>query len=1038
VELPSYLEEQIRSGKVVLILGAGASLGAIDSKGNKAPKTDELRDVLSDKFLGGRLKNRGLSQVAECAISESSTVAVQEMIRELFEPLEPTEAHKLLPSFRWWGIATTNYERLIEKAYLGAPGRVQDLSPVIENGDRVDEYARDPRNLLLLKLHGCITRTANPDCPLILTVDQYVDHRIGRSRLFDRLTDWGFEHVFVFVGHSLQDPDIRQLLKDLTKEGANRARFYCVVPDADPIEQRALEQQRITVISGTFADFMKALDSAIATPFRSIILAPTASSLPIADRFRDRTALPSKNLAQFLTLDVDYVNSLQPTETVAPKDFYTGYNPGFSAIEQSLDVRRQISDEILTDVFLANESERSGRLELILIKAHAGAGKTVLMRRLAWEASHDYGCICLFLRTNGIINVAALSELVDLCSQRVFLFVDDSADRVREFESLVSQIGAAGRHVTVITAERINEWNVFCQSFSAHVTEVYELRYLTSVEIGGLLTLLEKHDAEGELKSLPASDKRKEFEERAGRQLLVALHEATLGLPFVEIIRNEFDHIWPLEAKQVYLTICVLNRLNVPVRAGIISRVHGIAFEDFKQRMLTPLEHIVQAEFDSVSRDYVYRARHPHIAQIVFDTILVKQEDRFDSYMRCLGALNIDYSTDRIAFRQMTRAKVVIDLFPSHDLGLLLYKSALERAGQNDGTLAHQMALYELNRPEGTLSEAETLMAKAAELRPYDISITHSFAELQLRLSEEARTPLEKEKYLREATSLCREYNRRAKGESYGFSTLAKIGLVRLIDALTSGDAVGIENAIRDVEQALQDGLQASPGDSYLRNAEARLAELIADSGRAIAALQKAFQTNPRVTFIAVRLANLYQRASDPAKATATLEAALAANPNDVKLHYSYAQLLISGSNGNPDSILYHLQRSFVRGDANYDAQLLYGRYLFGAGYIDRAKDVFRDLSEAAVKPEIRFALNYPLEQRFRGEVVRLESTYCFIARDGIGDWIYAYRTNTSETWASLSRNARVTFEIAFSFKGPNAFDLQLDRPAPLIARAHE
>jgi hypothetical protein len=80
MDIPSYLEEQIRSGKVALLLGAGASLGAVDGSGKRAPNMNELRDLLADRFLGGKLKGRGLSQVAELAISESSTVIVQEAI----------------------------------------------------------------------------------------------------------------------------------------------------------------------------------------------------------------------------------------------------------------------------------------------------------------------------------------------------------------------------------------------------------------------------------------------------------------------------------------------------------------------------------------------------------------------------------------------------------------------------------------------------------------------------------------------------------------------------------------------------------------------------------------------------------------------------------------------------------------------------------------------------------------------------------------------------------------------------------------------
>jgi hypothetical protein len=192
--------------------------------------------------------------------------------------------------------------------------------------------------------------------------------------------DWGYEHVFVFIGHSLQDPDIRQLIKDLTNNATARARFFCVVPDADPIEQRALEQQRITVLSASFDDFMKALDTQIPSPFRRITVSAPESTLPIALRFAKKASVPSKALTQFLMIDADYVTTLVATDTVSPVDFYKGFNPGFSAVEQALDLRRKIGDEILTDVFLAGETEHADRAELVLIKAHAGAGKTVLLR----------------------------------------------------------------------------------------------------------------------------------------------------------------------------------------------------------------------------------------------------------------------------------------------------------------------------------------------------------------------------------------------------------------------------------------------------------------------------------------------------------------------------------------------------------------------------------------------------------------------------------------------------------------------------------
>lgn len=1029
IEIPSYLEEQIKAGRAVLILGAGASLGAVDGSSRPAPRTDQLRDLIADNYLGGKLKNRSLSQVAEYAISESNLLEVQDFIRLRFEGLNTTEAHRLLPEFRWWGLATTNYDRLIEQAYAHCNTPAQELVPFVENGDRIDEHLRNPLNVILLKLHGCITRTGNPKCPLILTVDQYIDHRAGRSRLFEQLMDWGYEHVFVFIGHSLQDPDIRQLLKDLSTNATARARFFCVVPDADPIEQRALEQHRITVLVGSFDEFMKALDNKIASPFRRVVVAAPDSDLPIASRFRNRQAVPSKTLIQFSTSDVDYVNMLTVSAAVAPADFYKGFNPGFSAIEQQLDVRRKLGDEILSDIFLANETEHSDRAELALIKAHAGAGKSVLLRRLAWDAAHDYNCMCLFMKATGIISSVAIREIIELCQQRLYLFVDDAADRVRELESLFQNIGPAGKLLTVVVAERINEWNVSCRALDPFVTDPYELRYLTSTEIDKLLELLQHHKAEGELRNCSPAEKKVAFEERAGRQLLVALHEATLGPRFRDIIQNEFDNIWPLEAKQIYLTICVLNRLNVPVRAGIISRIHGVPFEDFKKRLFSPLEHIVHAEPDAPTRDYVYRARHPHIAEMVFQTVLTKQEERFDSYIRCLGALNIDYSADRTAFRQMTRARAVLELFPDHQLATAIYKKAEERAGDDDGGLIHQIALYEMNRPNGSLEKCSELLAQAAELRPYDPSIKHSLAELHLRLSEVARTPLEKEKHRREATAISIEYNRKSTTDTYGYVTLAKVGLRSLGDALEAGEPIGIEQSVKAVEKALQDGFRRFPGDSYLREAEARLAEQLEDSQRAVQALEKALQTNPRSGFIAYRLAQLHRKKGEDEQAKRVLETALAANTNDQGLHLAYARLLIDGG-GEKDGIIYHLQRAYTPGDTNYEAQLLYARQLYLNGDIDEAKRLFKHLKSAPTSPDVKRHLYYPLKDEFKGEITRVETTYCFISRDGLGDWIYAYRDNVTVPWTSMVLKKRVVFRMGFSFAGASAFDVRLEATA--------
>jgi hypothetical protein len=159
MDIPDSLMNDVRSGRVVLILGAGASLGATDKNGQPPPLGNKLRDLISDRFLGGKHKNDPLEFVAELTSSEKSIADVQNLIADPSRDLRPALFHKILTTFRWRGIATTNYDRLIEDTYAATSDRIQELIPFLSNSDHVDEKLRSPRHVAYIKLHGCITRT---------------------------------------------------------------------------------------------------------------------------------------------------------------------------------------------------------------------------------------------------------------------------------------------------------------------------------------------------------------------------------------------------------------------------------------------------------------------------------------------------------------------------------------------------------------------------------------------------------------------------------------------------------------------------------------------------------------------------------------------------------------------------------------------------------------------------------------------------------------------------------------------------------------
>jgi len=1029
VELQQYLKDQILEGNVVLFLGSGASLDAKHKDGRNPPTATQLGELLSDKFLGGKYRTAPLTQIAEYAIAVADVVAVQQHVRTLLLDFEPTDAHKLVAKFRWRAIATTNYDMILEKSYENNKNAVQTLAPLVDGNDRIDELMRDISAVAYLKVHGCITRVTNPDCPLILAPDQYANYRQGRETLWRHLEGIGCDRPIVFVGSSLNDVNLRHVLLQISKLVPVHPRYYLISPSVDDTIKQVWEKHHTTAIKGTFSEFMTFIDAELKSPFRAVPRPPTTGH-PIAERFAVANASLSATAQQFFELDADYVRSIK-SEQMDPRNFYRGFSGDWSPIEQNLDVRRELTDTILSDYFLDQKTDHLDRMELVVIKAEAGAGKSVLLRRIAWDAAHDYNCLCIHIKPHGVISSAAIQELIALCKERIYIFVDRLSQRVREILSLAQSLGNDGRLVTIIGSERVNEWNVSCSALETLVSDTYTLRYLSEKEIDALLEKLQSNQALGTLASATREHQRRAFVERAGRQLLVALHEATLGLPFEEIIEDEYKNISPREAQQIYLTVCTLNRLGVPVRAGLISRVHGISFDNFKQNFFAPLARIVETGDDPISRDHVYMARHTHIAEIVFDRAFSTQEDRYNEYVSILNHINIDYSPDRRAFRGLMRGRTILDLFANHELASKLFDLA-HQASESDFHLLQQEAIYELNRPDGNLKEALNLLTLAKELAPYDKSVQHSLAEYYVKAADHARSDLEKKALRDEAIKICNELRKKGAENAYPFHTLVKLEIAQLRDLLEipveSVPDSEVESILKDAETVLREGLQRFPGDSYLLSVEAELATLLVDSARALKSLEQAFAGNRRRSYIAIRLSRLYERADRRNDALTILRDALEANANDKQLHFVYAQLLLKHSEGAADGeIVYHLKRSFSPGDANHEARLLYARQLYIAGDTEGSKLIFQELRNARIAPQFKDKIQYPLDDTFYGRVRRKEASYCFITRDGTADWVYAHITKMPETaWRALMVGERVSFKMGFSCKGPSAFDIQL------------
>ena len=482
-------------------------------------------------------------------------------------------------------------------------------------------------------------------------------------------------------------------------------------------------------------------------------------------------------------------------------------------------------------------------------------------------------------------------------------------------------------------------------------------------------------------------------------------------------------------AKTIYLSICMLNQFDVPVRAGLISRRFGISFEDFKRDFFKPLEEVVTTPERRGSEDYTYAARHPHVAEIVVRNELSNKDDLFNEYIATFNELNLSFTSDQRAFQKMTQGNLLKRLFSNPDVVYRLYDAA-ERVAGEDAYLLQQKALYEMNRDGGDLVRATALLERAVELRPKSRIIQHSCAELCLRKSEIARTPLEWSRHISEAEGYCRELKKDAR-DSYPYTTLVKAGIQRLTRALNDEDLFkgeDIDAVIKTIERDLKEGLQRFPNDSFLLVQESELAKQLNASARVFESLQKSFAGNQRNGHVAMQLAKLLEQRPDIAGAQEVLIKALEANRSNPRLHYAYGEFLMRNNLGNDTDLEYHFRLAYSPGDHNYKAQLLHGRQLFIMGKFDASRGVFKQLARAKLPPHVKIEHAYPLDRDFTGSIDQVEAYYCDIRCDGAGGIV---RLDFEDLDDSIDRTlfakyTNVKFKIAFSMYGPRAFDISL------------
>lgn len=1032
LSLPQNLLAEVAQGSVALFFGAGSSRGAVHTDGvSEMPLADGLRDDLADEFLQGDSKDRQLSEVVGFIENEGGPLRMETFIAKKMRAFSPSPGHLLLPKFRWQAFYSLNYDLLIEDAYK-VEGGLQTLHPIHKSEQSIDRLLRDnPGSLPLYKLHGCIDRLNDPTAPLILSQDSYLVWHKNRERLYSRLRDSVAEYSVVFIGTTLADPHIRQLLSEAS---SRRPMQYIVSPGLTERDSALFASKRITPIKATFDEFMVALNAGVPDLERRLRAAAPLPSEPIARHFSRNVPVPP-NVSALLDNNVDFVHAALPTKAVSPQVFYKGESQSWSPIEQNLDIRRTAYEPFMLKLLSLGEAD-DANLAVMALRGVAGSGKTVFLRRAAYDLATEFGFLTLFAPPRANLRPEPFRELWELTGKRVVLFVDQAADQMGRIAEVVSRLRAWEVPITIVLGDTRAAFGNSLEDLGEDLKFIYDLRQLSHAEIEALIAKLEEHRSLGVLAPASPTERIESFTKVADRQLLVALYEATQGKPLEDILLEEYNRIALIEAQDLYLVVCALHQYKVPVRAGLIRRVTGIDFNDFESRLLGPLEDIVFAVKDPISRDWSFRARHSQIASIVFRTVLDTNSKRVSHITRIMKQMDISYSSDADAMRQMINYKNIRDLTPvlSNRRDLL---ELAEDVTRGEPFALQQRALLEMNDPKGSLTTAEEYLDRAQALRPYDRSLKHTRAGLLLRKARTLTSDLSRKAARNEARGLLKSVGE--VEDPYVASTTAQLVVDEIADRLASpneasegGDAQ-LLRLVEDAERAIRSGLSRAPDFESLTITASRLHELLGHDARAIQTLKRSIEKTPQLEFVAVAYAKAI-RHTDLAAAIETIRRSLVHRPFSRPLNQALFELLLLEADDAREDLLVPLRRSFTDDDNNLSMHIHMLRYHFlkqdKASFEearDKAKKLRLPIGEKQ-KPRFPYRNAAAEDGRFEATVVGSGETFVFIRIAGMAADVFCRAGIGSdiEVWDELRNGKRVRVALQFSAFGAVGTDLEV------------
>jgi hypothetical protein len=580
------LHEQIPRGQTVLFTGAGFSQGASDLNGTPIPQvkglTEEIwRRAWPDEDVPD---DASLRSTYAAALREArGDVASLMRERLTVDPESVSESHRLWLSMPWLRAYTINIDNLEAAAQIKhrLPRRIHPFSAL---AGRLPLSISD---LLYVHLNGALE-----DVPDVTFTDpQYGLRHSQTNPLYEQLAADLLSYTVVFVGTELQESLFWEYVALRDERGPRGVRegrpvSYLVTPHLARDRERLLDAYNVEWIEATHEEFasnvLATLDEEAERGFASL----AASN---AMRISGQVVLPT-------------VQDLMATPPSGPSDYLLGAQPTWEDILGGRAVARDFEEDI--------ELDQPGGC--LLVTGTAGAGTSTTLMRIAVRLVEG-GRDVRWLGADHAFDARDLGRELRKPETKLVLFIDDADTFGPPLMELITDVLLHQDDVLVVLGMRASRVDRILSQWSPDEDRAREVNVplLEDNDIEALLATLEHDNKLGALKPLDPEGRARRVRQECGRELLVAMIEATSGERFEVKAVQEYDELEP-EQRLIYGLVAIASALRFALTKDEILMASG----DLSNTALFALGRLAARRLLVINRSG-YALRHRRLAELV-------------------------------------------------------------------------------------------------------------------------------------------------------------------------------------------------------------------------------------------------------------------------------------------------------------------------------------------------------------------------------------------------------------------------------------